>query len=103
MPTLFIALFFSILIAIFALQNTAIVQVRLLLWDYETSLVLVILASAMSGAILTFLASLGPRMRRTREIRSLEGIVQSQGERIRELEGTARISQNPFPPGPRKA
>ncbi|MCP9452241.1 MAG: lipopolysaccharide assembly protein LapA domain-containing protein [Nitrospira sp.] len=98
MPTLLVALLFAILIALFALQNTAVVHVRLLAWDYETSLVLIILGSATVGSLLTFIASLGPRIRRAREIRRLEETVESQGERIRQLEATlAQSAESEFP------
>jgi uncharacterized integral membrane protein len=93
MSTLFIAFVLAILIALFALQNTLAVNVRFLLWEYDTSLVLIILGSTMFGAMLTFLASLGPRIRRVRTTRQLEETVRSQGERIRELEGRVRESQ----------
>jgi lipopolysaccharide assembly protein A len=97
MPTLFIAFLFAILIAVFALQNTVAVSVHFLVWDYDTSLVLIILGSAMLGAMLTFLASLGPRFKRARHTRQLEETVRSQGERIRELEGSVRESQETSP------
>jgi lipopolysaccharide assembly protein A len=93
MSTLFIAFVLAILIALFALQNTLAVNVRFLLWEYDTSLVLIILGSTMFGAILTFLASLGSRIRRVRTTRQLEETVRSQGERIRELEGRVCESQ----------
>lgn len=99
MSTLLVALVFAILIAVFALQNTAAVHVRLLVWDYETSLVLVILGSAMVGAVLTFVASLGPRVRRAREIRRLEETVESQGERIRHLEAVIDQLHDPSSSG----
>ena len=99
MPTLLIAFLFAILIAVFALQNTAAANVRFLVWEYETSLVLIIISSAMSGAILTVVASLGPRIKRAREIRHLEQTVQSQGERIRQLEGIVKESREASPPG----
>jgi lipopolysaccharide assembly protein A len=97
MPALFLAFLFALVIALFALQNTVTVNVRVLAWEYDASLVLIILASAMLGALLTFLASLGSRMRRARVTRQLEETVQSQGERIRELE---RSHEQPSPPAP---
>ncbi|MDP3090576.1 MAG: lipopolysaccharide assembly protein LapA domain-containing protein [Nitrospira sp.] len=100
MPTLFIAFLFAILIAVFALQNTVAVTVHFLLWDYDTSLVLIILGSAMLGALLTFLASLGPRFTRAKQTRQLEETVRSQGERIRDLERIARGSHETSPPAP---
>ena len=91
MGHLFLALVLALLTAAFALQNTEAVTVRLLLWEYQTSLVLVILGSAGSGIVLTFVASLGRRWRQTRTIRSLESTVESQGARIRELEDSLRL------------
>jgi len=91
MGHLFLALVLALLTAAFALQNTEAVTVRLLLWEYQTSLVLVILGSAGSGIVLTFVASLGRRWRQTRTVRSLESTVESQGARIRELEESLRL------------
>lgn len=93
MGYLFLSLILALLTAAFALQNTEAVTVRLLLWEYQTSLVLVILGSVGSGIVLTFLASLGRRWRRSRTIRSLETTVESQGVRIRELEEVLRLSR----------
>jgi uncharacterized integral membrane protein len=97
MPMLFVAFLFAALIAVFALQNTAQVSVSFLVWEYDTSLVLIILGSAMLGAVLAFLASLGPRFRRAREVRQLERTVETQGERIRQLESAVRESQETSP------
>lgn len=97
MPMMLVALLFAILIAIFALQNTEMVHVRLFVWEHEASLVLIVLGSAMLGAMLVFLASLGPRIRRAREARQLEQAVQSQGERIRQLETVIKALQAPSP------
>ncbi len=98
MGFVFLALILALLTAAFALQNTEAVTVHLLLWEYQTSLVLVILGSVGSGIVLTFLASLGRRWRRSRTIRSLETTVESQGVRIRELEEALRLSREHTPP-----
>lgn len=47
--TLLFAIVFAFLIALFAVQNTMTVQVTLLKWNIETSLVLVILTAASLG------------------------------------------------------
>lgn len=99
MATLFIALLFALVIALFALQNTAMVTVRFLLWEHEASLVLVVLGAACLGAALAFAASLGPRLRQTREMRRLGATVHSQAERIRQLDSHAQEEHAPFPPG----
>ena len=90
MAALIIAFILALATAAFALQNTDAVIMKFLIWQYQTSLVLVILASAMSGVILALLASLGSRWRDTRTKRSLDATVKSQGERIRELEHQLR-------------
>ncbi|MDN5941951.1 MAG: LapA family protein [Nitrospira sp.] len=86
MGKLIVAVVFALLIAMFAIQNHSVVTVRLFSWEYETSLALVILSAVTIGALLTFVASLGSRIRRTRESRELATTVRRQGERIRELE-----------------
>ena len=98
MTYLFVSLILAMLTAAFALQNTEAVTVRLLIWEYQTSLVLVILGSAGVGIVLTFLASLGRRFRRGQTIRSLQSTVESQGSRIRELEEALRVSRENNPP-----
>ena len=50
--TLVLALGFAFLIAIFAVQNSMVVNVNLMLWQLETSLVLVILGAASLGFLL---------------------------------------------------
>ncbi len=99
MATLFIALLFALVIALFALQNIAPVTVRFLLWEYEASLVFVVLGAAGLGAALAFVASLGPRVRQTREMRRLAATVHSQAERIRKLDSSAQEEHVPSPPG----
>ena len=67
-------------------------------WEYQTSLVLVILGSVGSGVILALLASLGGRWKISRTTRSLEATVTSQGERIRDLEHQLRQAHETFRP-----
>ncbi len=99
MATLFFAFFLALLTAVFALQNTDRATVRFLIWEYESSLVIVILSSAALGAALAFLLSLGPRWRRARETSQLLETIESQGARIRELQeqlsGTPPTSSYP--------
>jgi uncharacterized integral membrane protein len=86
MPSLIIALILLLVAATFALQNTDVVTVQFLLWDYQASLVLIILGATLLGTLLALLASIGPRLRRARELRQLESLTKSQEARIRELE-----------------
>lgn len=48
---LFLALLFSLFVAIFAIQNSIAVSVSLLSWSYQTSLAVVIFGAATFGAL----------------------------------------------------
>ncbi|MEW6524061.1 MAG: LapA family protein [Bacillota bacterium] len=52
------ALVFAILIALFAIQNAALVTVRLAVWSFDVSLVLVILGAAGVGAMVVLMWSM---------------------------------------------
>ena len=71
---------------------------RFLLWEYEVSLVFVVIGAASFGAAFAFVA-LGPRMRQTMEMRRLGATVHSQAERIRQVVSHTQEEHVPFPPG----
>jgi uncharacterized integral membrane protein len=98
MSTLIVALIIALATAAFALQNTGAVTIRLFLWEYQTSLVLVIFGSAGTGMVLAFIACLGHQWRRTRNALSMQSLVETQGTRIRELEEALRLSSKNSPP-----
>lgn len=54
----FLALIIAILAVIFAVQNTALVTVSFLVWEFDGSLALVLLLALAVGALISFLASL---------------------------------------------
>ena len=67
-----LAIFFALLVAIFAVQNAVAVNIRILVWQFpEISLVLVILGAAAFGALVVFLLGLVRQVRVSREIRQL--------------------------------
>ncbi|MGO0123110.1 LapA family protein [Desulfothermobacter acidiphilus] len=67
-----LALIFALLVAIFAVQNAIPVSIRFLGWHFsDVSLVLIILGSAVAGALVVFILGVGREWRRTREIREL--------------------------------
>ena len=86
MTSLFVALGLAILIALFALQNTFPVTIQFLFWEYQTSLVLVILGSTAIGAALSAIAALGARWRYGRETRLLTAALEEERKRIADLE-----------------
>ncbi len=70
---LVIALTFSVLVAIFAIQNVGPVDIRFLTWRVqELSLVLVILGSALIGAAVVFLLGLVKQISNHRQIKDLK-------------------------------
>mgnify|MGYP005853675565 CR=1 FL=1 len=52
------ALVFSLLVAIFAIQNTEVVIIKFMTWQFPVSLVLVLLGSAVSGALALYFLGL---------------------------------------------
>lgn len=62
--TLVIILVFIVLVAIFALQNSAEVVIRLWLWSVETSLALVLILTFSAGAVMGIVFSLGGKKRK---------------------------------------
>jgi len=99
MAALFFVFLLALLTAAFAIQNTASVTVRLLLWEFESPLAIVILGSAALGAALAYVLSLGGRWKRAQQARALGSTVESQGARIRELEKQLQDARPP-PPAP---
>lgn len=93
MATLLISLILALVAVAFSLQNTEAVTIRFLIWEYQTSLVLVILGALAIGAILAQIASIGPRIRRARQVHQLQETVAAQGTRIHSLE--AQLQQAP--------
>lgn len=60
---LFFALFIALMAVVFALQNSAPVQVSFLLWRFDSSLALVLLVALLSGALMSFFVSLPSNVR----------------------------------------
>ncbi len=97
MSTIVLALLLAVVVAVFALQNTEAVSIQFLLWDYQTSLVLVILGSACGGVALALLASLGARWKTTRHRRELLDTIEAKETRIRQLEEQLRTASASSP------
>jgi putative membrane protein len=84
---LYLGLFVALLTVVLALQNTTPVTVRFLLWEYDSSLLLMILGAAALGFVLALLSAVAPLWRRTRELQGLSRTVISQAARISRLQG----------------
>ena len=74
--TLIIILAFVILTAIFALQNSAEVVIKLWFWSFDTSLTLIIILTFAAGALIGILFSI-PGKKRKKKSGSSENIMQN--------------------------
>lgn len=83
---LIIALIFSLLVAIFAVQNTETVVVQFLTFDFSISLVLVILGSAFVGAVALFFLGLFKNLSFRLKIRQLNKHNEELTNKVQELE-----------------
>lgn len=99
---LVLALIFALLVAVFAVQNAALVDVHFLAWRFSgISLALVILGSVAGGAVLAFLLGLGKQVRLGRQLRDCrQAVAQLQGEleRLRKAEALETGDTAPLPP-----
>ncbi len=91
---LVLALVFSLLVAVFAVQNADPVTVKLLAWRFDTSLVIVILAAAAGGAALLALLGVFAQLRLGLQLKSTKGRAgQLQKELVRLEEEKSRLAQ----------
>jgi uncharacterized integral membrane protein len=87
MAYLFFAFVFSLLVAIFAIQNAVPVTVSFFVWSAQTSLVLIILGAATFGAMV--IISLATYVQFKQRI-----IIQKAKQRQGELEAEVNILRN---------
>jgi uncharacterized integral membrane protein len=90
MATLYLACSIALLTLVVALQNTTPVMFRVLFWQYDASLLLVILAAVVQGFCIACFLAVAPVWRRARRFEYLSMTVVSQGARIRRLQGELR-------------
>jgi len=80
------ALIFALIVAVFAVQNTTMVAISFLFWEFKVSLVLVILGAAVVGAFCIFLVGSFKNIGAWRKQRELEGKNKLLNNKITELE-----------------
>lgn len=66
------SLILSVLLVIFALQNTTAVQLNLWFWSFESSLALLVIVLLVTGALLGYLVLLPTIFKKNRIIRNKE-------------------------------
>jgi lipopolysaccharide assembly protein A len=89
-----VSLFFALVIALFAIQNTAPVPVNFLFWRVEgIAIAVLVLAATAFGALLTYLLGVARRVRSHITTRGNRSTIQDQDaliaqlrEKVRELE-----------------
>lgn len=79
------SLFFSVLVAIFAVLNSNVVLIKLYWVDYQLSQSLVILFSAVLGALVATFLGIFSKIKSTLKIRELNFVVKSLEQKIIEL------------------
>jgi putative membrane protein len=105
---LLISLVLLLLVTVFALQNTEPITVRFIMWNRRTSVAAAMIASAMAGALIVYLASvasqreLKSRVHRaeTRASELTQAVVETQR---RQLETEAPTKAWQPPPSPPRA
>ncbi|HEU5394740.1 MAG TPA: LapA family protein [Candidatus Methylomirabilis sp.] len=83
---LFVALILALLVATFAVQNATPVTVKFLVWNFDSSLVVVILLAAGVGACASALVSLPQTIRAWSRLRQQEAEVARLAGQVRRLE-----------------
>lgn len=79
------SLFFSVLVAIFAVLNSNVVLIKLYWADYQLSQSLVILLSAVLGAMIATFIGIFSKIRTTLKIRELNFTIKNLEQNIIEL------------------
>ena len=82
---------FAFLIALFAIQNSMIVNVNFMMWNIETSLVLVILGAASLGFLLALSLQFYPQMKLRYQLYKARAD-------LKQLEDKLLLAQQPTPP-----
>ena len=94
MPVWFVfSLFFSVLVAIFAVLNSNVVPIKLYWVDYQLSQSLVILLSAVLGALIATFLGIFSKIRSTLKIRELNFMVKNLEQKILELNNEKTVPQ----------
>lgn len=80
------ALVFSLLVAIFAIQNTETVVIKFLPWSFSVSLVLIVLGSAVAGALVLYFLGLFKQVGAWMKIRQLNHHKTELEKQVKNLE-----------------
>lgn len=90
---LILAAILGIFVAVFAIQNAAAVTVKFLLWEFQSSLAVLIIISMLAGMLLVFLLSLPGRLKRRKELYDKQKRIKELEKRLAELEAAKKEAQ----------
>ncbi|OAG27962.1 LapA family protein [Thermodesulfatator autotrophicus] len=85
---LILAAVLGIFIAVFAIQNAAPVTVKFLVWQFESSLAVLIILAMLAGMLLVFLISLPGRLKRRKELFDKQRKIRELEKKLAELTQT---------------
>lgn len=92
---LILGLLFALLVAVFAVQNATLVDIRFLSWEFKKiSLALVVLGAAAGGALMVFILSLGREVRHAWRIRELSNHNLRLSQRLSRMETQQKKSDS---------
>ena len=80
------ALVFSLLVAVFAIQNTEMVVIKFLTWSFPVSLVLIVLGSAVAGALVLYFLGLFKQVGAWMKIRQINHHKSELENQVKKLE-----------------
>lgn len=90
------SLILSVLVVIFALQNTDPVTLRLWFWSFETSLALLVIVMLVLGALLGYALLLPAIYRKNKLIRDKDGkLRQAESAKAEAQKAAAAVKSNP--------
>ncbi len=93
--TIIFGLIFAIIVAIFALQNATIVALNILIWNFEISLAVVVLASIIFGALVIGIFSYFKQFQLKRENKKLRLEKEEIQQKLNDLrEETQKVKYN---------
>ncbi|HIE32842.1 MAG TPA: LapA family protein [Thermodesulfobacteriaceae bacterium] len=94
---LILAAIIGVLFAAFAIQNASPVAVKFLVWQFESSLAVVIILSLLAGMILIFLISLPGRLKRRKELFDKNRKINELEKQLNELKQKTGGSESSSP------
>lgn len=97
-----LALLIAVVAVIFALQNTALVTISFLFWQFDGSLALVVLLAVLTGVLISVLASLPSIIKnqigsnsKNKKIKEHEGLISKLEERLAAAKEELELYQVP--------